>query len=297
MPGAHFWLGICLMRDGKVADAIVKFEQALRLYIRSPNNGSRYHTMGEALIFLEKYEEAISWLQRSLAANPSQGPNTRGNIHAVIAAAQALAGQHKKARLSAAEAIRFRPTLTALGYSRFDLTNPTYAAQVSRLRDGLRLAGIRDHADEDADFGVLSDDSLHTDCEAPTPTTVPGASTIRTADLALLLDQRRPMLVLDTGRAPIMSIPGAIGLWGAGIGGNLSDEFQDRLRLKMHQLTHGDHDLPLVTVAWNAERYQGRNLALRLVALGYAHVYWYRGGREAWVVNGHTQAELTQQEW
>ena len=34
------------------------------------------------------------------------------------------------------------------------------------MRDGLRLAGIRDHADEDADFGVASDDVLHTDYEA-----------------------------------------------------------------------------------------------------------------------------------
>ena len=43
---------------------------------------------------------------------------------------------------------------------------------------------------------------------------------------------------------------------------------------------------PIVTVAWNAERYQSRNLALRLVALGYTNVYWYRGGREAWEVAG-----------
>ena len=103
------------------------------------------------------------------------------------------------------------------------------------MRDGLRLAGIRDHADEDADFGVASDDVLHTDYEAPTPTTVPGVQTIRTPDLAELMEQRKP-LVLDTvtwGR----SIPGAVGLWGAGIGGSVSDEYQDRLGRKMQQLT------------------------------------------------------------
>jgi hypothetical protein len=36
-----------------------------------------------------------------------------------------------------------------------------------------------------------------------------------------------------------------------------------------------------VAVGWNSERFDGRNLALRLVALGYKHVDWYRGGREA----------------
>ena len=65
------------------------------------------------------------------------------------------------------------------------------------------------------------------------------------------------------------------------VGGTLPDEFQARLSLKTQQLTPGDRDTPIVTMGWNAERYQGRNLALRLVALGYTNVYWYRGGREA----------------
>jgi adenylate cyclase len=32
----------------------------------------------------------------------------------------------------------------------------------------------------------------------------------------------------------------------------------------------------------NPERFSGYNLALRLVALGYTRVHWYRGGFEAW---------------
>jgi len=32
-------------------------------------------------------------------------------------------------------------------------------AQISKLNDGARLTGLRDHADEDADFGVVDDDS------------------------------------------------------------------------------------------------------------------------------------------
>ena len=51
--------------------------------------------------------------------------------------------------------------------------------------------------------------------------------------------------------------------------------------------------MPVVTVGWNAERFQGRNLALRLVALGYTEVYWYRGGREAWMAAGLPMAEVT----
>jgi hypothetical protein len=38
--------------------------------------------------------------------------------------------------------------------------------------------------------------------------------------------------------------------------------------------------------SWNAAFWDARNLALDLVALGYANVSWYRGGLEAWDVAG-----------
>jgi rhodanese-related sulfurtransferase len=75
------------------------------------------------------------------------------------------------------------------------------------------------------------------------------------------------------------------------------DEFQHRLQTKMLELTGGNRDRPVVTVGWNAERFQGRNLAQRLCALGYRSVSWYRGGREAWEVAGLPQTELVMQEW
>ena len=77
----------------------------------------------------------------------------------------------------------------------------------------------------------------------------------------------------------------------------MHDEYQDRLGRKMQQLTGGDRDMPIVTMGFNAERFQGRNLALRLVALGYTNVYWYRGGREAWEVAGLPETELDVQDW
>jgi hypothetical protein len=94
-----------------------------------------------------------------------------------------------------------------------------------------------------------------------------------------MLEERRPIVGDTTYWGG--SLPGAMALWGAGIAGSISDEYQDRLRQKLPQLTAGNVDTPVVTVGWNAERHQGRNLALRLVALGYTEVYWYRGGREA----------------
>ena len=76
-----------------------------------------------------------------------------------------------------------------------------------------------------------------------------------------------------------------------------ADAAQDHLRSKLHELTAGDLDRPVVAVGCNSERFDGRNLALRLAALGYTHVYWYRGGREAWEMNALPETELDVQEW
>ena len=61
----------------------------------------------------------------------------------------------------------------------------------------------------------------------------------------------------------------------------------------------GEHGIPVVEDAAEAflSRYHGRNLALRLVALGYTEVYWYRGGREAWLAAGLPVAHVALQEW
>ena len=295
LTGTHFWLGRCMLFNGQTADAIPHIEQSIRINPRNPQVFLRYRLMGEALLYLGRYGEAVAWFHKSLAANPGASAQVRGGLHALIAAAQALAGDLDQGRLSGVEASRIWPTLTARSYHPFRITHPVYAAQITRVREGLQRAGIRDHADEDAESGLLPNDVLNTDYQAPTPTSVPGAQTIRTPDLAVLMEQRKP-LVLDTNPWG-KSVPGAIGLWGAGIGGSTSDEFQERLRQKMQQLTGGDRNVPVVAMGWNAERFQSCNLARRLVALGYSKVYWYRGGHEAWEVAGLPETELVMEDW
>ena len=81
------------------------------------------------------------------------------------------------------------------------------------------------------------------------------------------------------------------------MGGRFTDAAQDRLRGKMRELTDGDLNRPIVAVGWNSERFDGRNLALRLVALGYTQVYWYRGGREAWGSLGCQRPDSDVQQW
>ena len=116
VTSSHMYLGMCLMFDGRAAEAIPEYEQTIRLDPRNAQIHTRYRLIGYALLFLDRYEEAVLWFQKSLAANPSDSPRNRGNIRAAIAAALALAGRSQEARASAAEAVQLWPTLTARGY-------------------------------------------------------------------------------------------------------------------------------------------------------------------------------------
>jgi rhodanese-related sulfurtransferase len=127
--------------------------------------------------------------------------------------------------------------------------------------------------------------------------TAPGARTIRTGELVSLLAEQRPVIIDSMTYFLGASIPGAVGLKEAGAGGSFSGSGQDRLRRKITTLTGGDLYKLIVAVGWNSERFDGRNLALRLVAMGYTKVYWYRGGREAWEVNGLPESALTATDW
>ena len=88
----------------------------------------------------------------------------------------------------------FGPTTPCAATSGISL-EPVYAKQTRHIQDGLRLAGERDHADEDADFGVPADGALHSEAAGRTPRSAPGATTIRTPELVRLLAEARPVVI------------------------------------------------------------------------------------------------------
>jgi adenylate cyclase len=298
---AYSQIAVCMIMTGRADEAIPMIEMAMRLDPRSPHNWSRYGNMSWALVLLGKDQEAIVWTQRALEANPDNAPTALAMYNIRLAASYARLGLPDEAHRALTEANRVWPYDTVRMHWPAVPSNRVQAAQVERFQEALRLAGHRDHAEETADFGVVSDGDLHHSLPGPTPMIAPGATTIRTAELERLLAERKPIvldpLLYSWGR----SIPGAIGLKNVGknmgMSGSLSDVMQDRLRRKMYELTSGDLNRPIVAAGWNSERFDGRNLALRLAALGYTQVYWYRGGREAWEVNGLPETAVDIQDW
>jgi tetratricopeptide (TPR) repeat protein len=252
----------------------------------------RYQQMGKASLLLGRVPEAITLLERSLAMNSNNQWTYRW-----LVAAYALAGRLEEAKRCLANANLSYDTVRGYAFPAGLSPSSVYIAQLRRVQDGLRLAGMRDHADEDADFGVPADGALHSQVTGHTPTSAPGATTIHTPELARLLAVAQPIVITALTDTRVPSIARSVGLASVGLGGSFTDEAQDRLRAELRDLTAGDRSHPIVAVGWNSERFDGRNLALRLVALGYTNVYWYRGGREAWEVAGLPENEVDLQEW
>jgi TolB-like protein/Tfp pilus assembly protein PilF len=287
--GIYNELATCKLWAGHADQALALHAEADRLNPYSPWKFVRYHQMGKASLLLGREQDGIAFLERAIAMNRNDQW-----AHRWLAAAYALAGRVDEAKRSLGEANRLWPYNTVRGFS---AGSNAYAVQTARFREALRLAGERDHADEDADFGLPPDGALHNEVAGRTPVSVLGASTIRTAELAHMIAESRPVIVDTMSVSSGQSIRGAVGLKFAGLGGSLDDAAQVRLARKMRELTAGDLGRPIVAVGWNSERFDGRNLALRLVALGYTHVYWYRSGREAWEVAGLPEGPLNAQEW
>src|SRR6202011_3493154 len=87
----------------------------------------------------------------------------------------ALAGRLDEARQAAAEAQRLWPFDTVRSHAPLDLRSPALVAHELVFRRGLGIAGVRDHAEEDADFGVPPDNVLRVNLAGHTPISLPGA--------------------------------------------------------------------------------------------------------------------------
>src|ERR1051326_2078450 len=286
----HTRLGYCETVSGRPEEEIALVQRAIRLNPGDPNLYYFYRRMGFAALMAGRHEQAIVWLGHALVLNPDAPKQSLYETNRSLAVAYQRAGRTEQARQAAATSAKAWPFGTARGAG-------TVFALGEKFSEDFRLAGARDHADEDADFGTPPDGGLHTGNVGLTPLMVPGATVIRTPDLQRLIAERSPIIVDPLSYFSGRALPGTIGLYYAGLGGSVSDGAQDRLRGVMAAVTGGETTKPIVAVGWNSERYDGRNLALRLVALGYSNVLWYRGGREAWEVAGLPETELVPREW
>lgn len=138
--------------------------------------------------------------------------------------------------------------------------------------------------DESVDYGLAPATTIRANfLEAPTPTSVLGATTLTTPDLWSMTLSGRPPILLDViGGDQSMTLPGAHWLPGAGRGTSLEDDVQAKLAAELDRLSCGDKTAPVVIFCQSKTCWLSVNASVRAVAMSYRSVYWYRGGRCAW---------------
>ena len=138
LANAHGQLGAAKVQLGQAEDTEAHVLNALRL---NPHDTLAYQwcsIAGRAKLYLGKEEQAIAWLRRSIEINRNYPIS-----HFFLAAALARLGRLPEARSEARTGLTVNPTFTI---SRFRASaptdNPTAAAGLERIIDGLRKAGV-----------------------------------------------------------------------------------------------------------------------------------------------------------
>ena len=298
---AHRALARCLMILGKPDEACELFERSVRRDPVSRYNRLSYAMIGKCLLLQGNAGEAVEWMERGLQEAPENDRWGRSQDSLYLASALALKGDIDGAHQAIDEANRFWPfgTVGSLWpfYEPAGLPTPAYAKQIQRVQEGLRLAGLREYADESSDFGIAPSKSQWPHQVGFTPTTCPGATTICTQDLAVMVREGSPVLIDVAVASWGQSLPGAIGLQGTGFGADFPAAVEKRFRGKIIGLLKGGLTAPIVVFCVNSERFTAYNLALRLLSLGCTSVYWYRGGVEAWQANNLPTSNLSLEAW
>ncbi|MGA7917448.1 MAG: tetratricopeptide repeat protein [Candidatus Acidiferrales bacterium] len=100
---AHTFLGWTYHFQGKIDDAIAECKRAIEV---DPEFGNPYNDIGSYLIQLEKYDEAIPWLERAIAASRYE---PRHFPHFNLGRAYAAKGMLTRAGECFKESLRIEP--------------------------------------------------------------------------------------------------------------------------------------------------------------------------------------------
>ena len=127
---------------GQLEQALDWFAKAERFGPYDPGRWSWFDARGQALLLLERDDDAIRSLRTALQVNPNYV-----SAYAVLAAAYALKGLDDEAHAALAQYRRSSPDVTVSTFRSLSpvplrLTSSAYLKQRERLKVGLREAGM-----------------------------------------------------------------------------------------------------------------------------------------------------------
>ena len=291
---AHTGQIYCLTALGRFPDVVTGLQSLMRIDPESPRNKVRAQQMGFALLMLNKPADAITWLQRSMAGDPDPAPGADdlGRVEwtrLLLIAATGMAGDPGAAKRMYTDYARVWPNRTV-----WELSAEMNPAQVklpafAAIAAAWRAAGMPEHADEHADFGVVTpaQPGKHRYIE-PTPLSVKQVTTIDAAGLAAALQTSPPPRVVDFGNGAAAPHQALL----LDTDPNSPDAMATLIRT-LAQATPGSQGTPadpkgvqVVVMGRGPFDWRALDAAMALQAAGVQGVAWFRGGEDAWAAAG-----------
>jgi TolB-like protein/DNA-binding winged helix-turn-helix (wHTH) protein/rhodanese-related sulfurtransferase len=275
-------IGLCGDILGHPEQMVAAMREAIALDPQDPGNADRFGHLGMAFLLLDRPQDAIEWLLKAEAGRSEPVERfERGLIEAY-----ALTGRSPEAREKFARYDKLWPRRTVWRESCYASKAVSTLPGFQHALSGLAAAGMPAFENEAANENVPPTTEFQlADFYSPTPAYAPYAKTATTDELSRMLSSSPSPVILDVGCAKA-AIPGAILAYWADDGLQINDGIQTRLTKALEVPTGGDFARAVVVVGTGIYGWGAYNVTLRLNALGYRNVYWYRGGEEAWAAAG-----------
>jgi DNA-binding winged helix-turn-helix (wHTH) protein/tetratricopeptide (TPR) repeat protein len=106
---ALYHIGLAQIQSGRFEDTLATFKQADRFDTPQVSRWTWMIGAGWANLMMDRAEDAIPWLQKSIAITPASG-----RTHMLLAAAYERLGRHDEAQAAMAKGLQLRPGSTAL---------------------------------------------------------------------------------------------------------------------------------------------------------------------------------------
>jgi PQQ-dependent catabolism-associated CXXCW motif protein len=121
-----------------------------------------------------------------------------------------------------------------------------------------------------------------------TPARLDGIQTVGTQELAVLLKNPQPPVLVDVWAGAEDAIPGAVTLFAGGVAHDdpTADAAYEARFLGLLKLLSPDTAKPIVFYCMSRDCWLSVNAAMRARKLGYSQVAWYRGGWSSWKAAG-----------
>ncbi len=134
---AHCGLGDSLAYSGRLAEAIPRFEEAIRLSPHDPRRWAFLVYGSLALLFMERYEEAAEWAKRAVGV-----PNATFWANAQLVAALSHMGRTEEARVAVEDLLRREPEFSSARFAEKFLFYVKDPGLIDPYVEGLRRAGL-----------------------------------------------------------------------------------------------------------------------------------------------------------